>query len=70
MTEGNSSDPMVVWDPEDKNFKVVTRVFSKLSALSKPLEIELDGNYVVRGDANDEYHSTKYQYYSFHCSIQ
>ncbi len=38
MSEGNSSSPNVVWDPEDKKFKIVERIFSELSPLSEPLE--------------------------------
>jgi len=38
MTEGSSSNPYVVWDPEDKKFKTAARVFSKVSPLSEPLD--------------------------------
>lgn len=38
MPEGSSSSPYVVWDTEDKKFKTVARVFSKLSPLSEPLD--------------------------------
>ena len=55
MPEGSSSSPYVVWDTEDKKFKTVARVFSKLSPLSEPLdtrswhsigygEVDEDGN--------------------------
>ena len=38
MPEGNVSNPYVVWDPEDKKFKTVQRIFSTVSPLSEPLE--------------------------------
>ena len=37
MNEGSVDNPYVVWDPEDKKFKTVARVFSKVSPLSEPL---------------------------------
>lgn len=54
MPEGSVSNPYVVWDPADKKFKTVKRVFSKLSPLSKPLLTEAGQN-VIRGNASDEY---------------
>ena len=54
MAEGVDTDAMVVWDKNDKSLKVVPRVFSELSGLSKPLEIKIDGN-VVRGNTNNQY---------------
>jgi len=38
MTEGKTTDEMVVWDKDDKSLKVVPRVFSRISPLSEPLE--------------------------------
>ena len=41
MTEGKTSDEMVVWDRESKRLKVMPQVFSKRSPLSKPLDTGL-----------------------------
>ena len=38
MPEGNNSNPHVVWDPEDKKFETMARVFSLASPLSELLE--------------------------------
>ena len=54
MTEGADVDGMVVWDRTDKTLKVVPRVFSKLSALSKPLHTET-GQTGIRGNASGEF---------------
>ena len=37
MSAGSDSNPYVVWDPDDKKFKTVARVFSKVSPLSKSI---------------------------------
>jgi len=37
MNEGSVSNPYVVWDPTDKKFKTVARIFSNISPISKPL---------------------------------
>jgi len=37
MNEGSVSNPYVVWDPTDKKFKTVVRIFSNISPISKPL---------------------------------
>ncbi len=53
MSEGNSSNPYVVWDPTDKKFKTVNRIFSKVSPLSEQLETGI-GHSIIRGNPLDE----------------
>ena len=56
MPEGSEVDGMVVWDRNDKSLKVVPRIFSQLSALSKPLTLNNEGDQrVVRAISSDEY---------------
>ena len=60
MPEGKNTDGIVVWDSADKTLKVLPRVFSKSSPLSKPLHV-VEGQNVIRGNASGGYVSMSVQ---------
>ncbi|MFC1528154.1 hypothetical protein ACFL5D_05380 [Candidatus Neomarinimicrobiota bacterium] len=53
MTEGKDSDAIVVWDPDDKKFKTVARIFSRVSPLSERLDTKV-GHSIGYSEVDEE----------------